>query len=356
MKKFMSAYLLALALTLPTAGYALTLSEEIPEEGVTVSSVVIDATEDLKSDHYICLGEGWDKINLIVNSKIKDLKQVYPDLFKDMGENEKNCFAPTEVPKSAQKTIDDILQRIDAGASDKFHVTVGTDGQTTLTNDPSKKKPALPTSLSAYGSFNNCYSLELGLDKVKNLSNASSEIEAFELRNEKATLGKKLLRAEVLVGGLEVVGMGILIALPKSITKWDDDWMDDAKRNLKRAWTKPPVWDKDEWVINYIGHPLAGAAYYNMLRSQGGTRLQSLLFSTVQSTIWEYGIEAIAEQPSIQDLFVTPLAGAVLGELAHWGTERMRRNGFTFGEKVLVTIINPSYVLNNGFKTKNKRK
>lgn len=356
MKKFMSAYLFALALTLPTAGYALTLSEEIPEEGVTVSSVVIDATEDLKSDHYICLGEGWDKINLIVNSKIKDLKQVYPDLFKDMGENEKNCFAPTEVPKSAQKTIDDILERIDAGASDKFHVTVGTDGQTTLTNDPSKKKPVLPTSLSAYGSFNNCYSLELGLDKVKSLSNTSSEIEAFELRNEKATLGKKLLRAEVLVGGLEVVGMGILIALPKSITKWDDDWMDDAKRNLKRAWTKPPVWDKDEWVINYIGHPLAGAAYYNMLRSQGGTRLQSLIFSTVQSTIWEYGIEAIAEQPGIQDLFVTPLAGAVLGELAHWGTERMRRNGFTFGEKVLVTIINPSYVLNNGFRTKDKRK
>lgn len=354
MKGLLYAYILALLATLPTAGYAFSLSEEVPE-GVVVSSLVIDGSEDLKSDHYICLGDGWDKINIMVNSKIKDLKTVYPELFKDMGENQKNCFAPTEVPYSAQKTIDDILARIDAGALDKFHVTVGADSQTTLSNDPSKKKAPLPTSITALGmrDFNNCYSTELGLTKFTSLNN---EVEKFELRNEKASFGKKLIRAKLVVGGAEALGMGILITLPRSITKWDEDWMDDAKRNLKRAWTKAPVWDKDEWAINYIGHPLAGAAYYNMLRSQGASRLSSFIFSTVQSTIWEYGIEAIAEQPSIQDLFITPLVGSLIGELAHQGTLRMKRNGFTLGEKILVTIINPSYVLNNGFRMTNKRK
>lgn len=196
MKGLLYAYILALLATLPTAGYAFSLSEEIPDEdGVVVTSMVLDqADADLTSDHYVCLGEGWDKINIMVNSKIKDLKTVYPDLFKDLGENQKNCFAPTEVPYSAQKTIDDILKRIEAGAADKFHVTVAEDGKVNLSNDPSKKKSPLPTSITALGmrDFNNCYSAELGLTKFTSLSN---EVEKFEFKNQKASLGRKILAA-----------------------------------------------------------------------------------------------------------------------------------------------------------------
>ncbi len=345
MKSTLYAYALALLATLPTAGYALSFSEELPEEGVVVTSMVLDeAPADLASDHYVCLGEGWEKTNTQVFSRIRDFKVLHPKILKDLGENQKNCFAPAELPKEAQKPLDEILTLIDKGAKDKLQITVSTDGKPNLRNDLRKLSLGQPI---------NCYSTELGVNKLTSFSN---EVEKFELRNEKASLGKKLLAAEAVVGGMELAGMGILISLPKSITKWEDDWMDDAKSNLKRAWTKPPVWDKDEWAINYIGHPLAGAAYYNMLRSQGGSRLQSFLFSTVQSTLWEYVIEGIAEQPSIQDLFITPVVGSLIGELAHWGTERMRRNGFTFGEKVLVTVINPSYVINNGFRTKNKKK
>ena len=41
----------------------------------------------------------------------------------------------------------------------------------------------------------------------------------------------------------------------------------------------------------------------------------SFWYSFALSTFfWEYGIEAFAEVPSIQDLIVTPVAGALLGE------------------------------------------
>ena len=56
------------------------------------------------------------------------------------------------------------------------------------------------------------------------------------------------------------------------------------------------------------------------------------------------------ERPSIQDLITTPGTGIALGELFHHLTKKMRRDGFTTGEKILVTLMNPSYVLNNGYR------
>ena len=169
------------------------------------------------------------------------------------------------------------------------------------------------------------------------------------LRNENAAIWKKIGRAELFIGGVEMVGITVLILLPREITKWSDDWAADAWRNLKRSFSTSPVWDKDDWQLNYIGHPIAGSYYYNSLRSQNASIFQSFLFATAQSFIWEYIIEATAEKPSIQDLIVTPIAGAILGESTHLLTMNMRRNGFNFFEKVCVLILNPMFVINNGF-------
>ena len=175
--------------------------------------------------------------------------------------------------------------------------------------------------------------------------------ESLYLRNEHSGFWRKAGRGELLIGGVEVIGMVTLILMPKEVTKWEDDWMKAAGRNLRRAFTSPPVMDEDDWAINYIGHPIAGSYYYNAVRSQNATWWQSLLFSTAQSFIWEYVIEGVAEQPSIQDLIITPLAGMALGEPTHHATLAMRRNGFNFLEKVVVFLLNPMYVLNNGYKT-----
>lgn len=172
------------------------------------------------------------------------------------------------------------------------------------------------------------------------------------LRNEHAGIWKKIGRAELFIGGVELVGMTVLICLPKEVTKWSHHWAQDAWRNMKRSFSDLPVWDHDDWQLNYIGHPIAGSYYYNSLRSQNASRFHSFLFSTAQSFIWEYFIEGMAEKPSIQDLFVTPVVGSLLGETTHMLTMSMRRNGFNFFEKVFVLLFNPMFVINNGFGPK----
>jgi Domain of unknown function (DUF3943) len=180
-------------------------------------------------------------------------------------------------------------------------------------------------------------------------SNVSKPSTIPYLRNEHAGIWKKVGRAELFIGGVELVGMTVLILLPKEMTKWSDDWAQDAWRNLKRSFSTTPVWDKDDWALNYIGHPIAGSYYYNALRSQNASRFHSFLFSTAQSFIWEYIIEGVAERPSAQDLFITPVVGSLLGESTHMLTMSMRRNGFNFFEKVFVLLFNPMFVINNGF-------
>jgi len=169
------------------------------------------------------------------------------------------------------------------------------------------------------------------------------------LRNEQTGIWKKVGRAELFIGGAEMFGITVLMLSPKKVTGWSPDWTQDAWRNMKRSLSTLPVWDDDDWQINYVGHPIAGSFYYNSLRSQHASIFHSFLFATAQSFIWEYFIEATAEKPSTQDLIVTPVVGAILGESTHRLTMNMRRNGFNFFEKVFVIIFNPMFAINNGF-------
>ena len=124
-----------------------------------------------------------------------------------------------------------------------------------------------------------------------------------------------------------------------------------GSRAESRAWTELPVWDGDIPFHNWIGHPYAGAFYYNMIRSQGGTVLQSFGFAAFQTVMWEYVLESWAEQPSIQDLITTSIMGSVLGELFNrWSVAILRKGHLNFGQKALVFFLNPSYVINNGYR------
>jgi len=169
----------------------------------------------------------------------------------------------------------------------------------------------------------------------------------------KHTFGRKAWRAAKLIFVGELLIMGFFAAMPESFSNWNKNFYKHAATHWKNAFTMPPRWDDDPVVVNYVQHPLAGAIYYNGVRSQGAKPFHSFLFSCAQSTFFEYFIESVAERPSTQDLIITPLAGAMIGELQNQATLLMKRNGFNFVERIAVFIINPMYVIFNGYKTKN---
>ena len=136
-----------------------------------------------------------------------------------------------------------------------------------------------------------------------------------------------------------ITAIGVLVALPESISKWDLSALEE--QSLSEKWKENvkagPVWDEDEFAINYIGHPLSGAWYYTMARNNGLDPFGSFIYSVfVSSIIWEYGYEAFAEIPSIQDLISTPVLGSLLGEYFYYLEGEIDKNrGLVFGSKYL---------------------
>ncbi len=78
-------------------------------------------------------------------------------------------------------------------------------------------------------------------------------------------------------------------------------------------------WDGDPWTINVLGHGLFGSELYFRARACDHDAPAALLFATGTSAMWEYVFEGNGVQPSGLDLWFTPLAGLVLGELRHVG-------------------------------------
>ena len=148
-----------------------------------------------------------------------------------------------------------------------------------------------------------------------------------------------------------LVGIGVYALAPSSLVGTTKEGQyEKAWNNFKEAWTKPPVFDTDRWTVNYLGHPYFGAQFYLSQRNYGESPLYSFLFSTFMSTAFEYFIESWSEQPSINDLIITPVVGSILGEVIFLATQEMRKDGFTTAEKIVVTAINPMFVFQNGYR------
>lgn len=138
--------------------------------------------------------------------------------------------------------------------------------------------------------------------------------------------------------GVAVVTFSVLWVMPEDATNWNKQEMKEQglfykwKENVKAG----PVMDENSYFINYILHPYAGGIYYMTARSSGFNIFKSFTYSALMSTFfWEYGIEAFAEIPSIQDLIVTPVLGSAVGE------------GFFYAKKSI--LKNDKRVLNSRF-------
>ncbi len=152
----------------------------------------------------------------------------------------------------------------------------------------------------------------------------------------------EVVEDSVYLQGLMLSSIAALALMPEDFTNWN--MAELREKSLFQRWkdniTTGPVWDHDDWAVNYIGHPVSGAWYYTMARNDGLTISESAIFSTLMSTFfWEYGYEAFAEVPSIQDLIFTPLVGSLLGEGMFILEGKLDQQGGTvFGSKSLGNI------------------
>jgi hypothetical protein len=142
----------------------------------------------------------------------------------------------------------------------------------------------------------------------------SNEVDIFadRYREQQAEARKDLgiMTGVTIVSGVAI--MALMTLLPASATHWDKG--DDLWGNFTSAFTSPPVWDSDEWPVNYVVHPWMGSIFYLLARDLGAGPLGSFAYSTGLSASWEYFVESWSEQPSQQDLMTTSTVGSVFGE------------------------------------------
>ena len=71
--------------------------------------------------------------------------------------------------------------------------------------------------------------------------------------------------------------------------------------------------DKDSYDFNLIQHSYAGNLYYLYYRYWGYSKSSALLWSAMSGLLFEFAIETTTEKPSVQDIYQTPVLGAVMG-------------------------------------------
>jgi hypothetical protein len=115
-----------------------------------------------------------------------------------------------------------------------------------------------------------------------------------------------------ILAGAQAFAAAVLFVTPESVSNWSDDDKKSTFRKYNNNFANPDI-DDDKFYINYVLHPYWGATYYIRGRERGLDQTSSFVFSTLISAMYEFGIECIFEQPSIQDLIVTPVAGSLIG-------------------------------------------
>ena len=149
----------------------------------------------------------------------------------------------------------------------------------------------------------------------------------------------------------QVAVVGALYLMPESVSKWGDEQKGGSISGKWKSNVTNLRKDDDNWEINYIGHPYFGATYYVRARQRGYDRKSSFWYAGIMSTLYEYGIEAIFEPSSIQDMIITPVGGAIVGEYFLSARENIRRRISETGvtstsDKVKLFLTDPLDAIN----------
>ena len=151
--------------------------------------------------------------------------------------------------------------------------------------------------------------------------------------------------------GYQAVAVGILYAMPESVSSWSDeqksnyrmsDWWDNVTN---------PACDSDDFFINYVLHPYWGAAYFVRASERGYNPQSAFWYSVLLSSLYEFGFEALFEEPSVQDLIVTPTIGSLVGYYFMHTRNDIRMHTAssghtTTGQKWVMVLTDPLGALN----------
>ena len=200
----------------------------------------------------------------------------------------------------------------------------------------------------------NCCISNVSFSQHADLVNAISladlkcpEIFTTDIAADKATFSyppktrdfKKLSINTGVFFGSAIMVFGVLSIFPEDVSGWKKNEI--QTKTLFGRWSEHvkagPKSDYDNMFFNFVTHPYSGAVYYMTARSCGYKGFECFLYSAAMSTLfWEYGVEAFAEVPSSQDLLITPLAGAIIGEVFfNAKKDIMNHDKRVFGSKLL---------------------
>lgn len=154
--------------------------------------------------------------------------------------------------------------------------------------------------------------------------------------------------------GYQVATIGILYTMPESVTGWTDEQKEGYSLSIWWENVTHPAWDTDDFYINYLTHPYWGASYFVRARERGYSNKGSFWYSVLLSSAYEFGAEALFEEPSIQDLIVTPVFGSLLGKYFMGVRDDIREQSATRGyrttkENWVWVLTDPLGSLNSQF-------
>ncbi len=181
------------------------------------------------------------------------------------------------------------------------------------------------------------YSQENTLEDKKTMKNRETILENKDSGNkfrhvirDDISTGEQLLT----IGFVYAIQWGYYVTFQSETIKEHGSF-----KNWYSNMTKPHF-DKDNYNYNLIYHTMTGTYYYLFYRSRGYSKAGSLMWSTISQLLFESPIETATEPPSFQDMYQTPVFGAVVGMTLEHLSNMLLSTDSTFAH-IIGYIFNP---------------
>jgi hypothetical protein len=145
--------------------------------------------------------------------------------------------------------------------------------------------------------------------------------------------------------GLQGLGLGYyFLELKNNSIDWalNYDWLSFRQKLTCEACT----FDQNYFDTNFVTHPAAGLLYYIAARGNRLSLLESFGYGFAMSTLWEF-LGEFRERVSVNDFFVTPIAGLALGESTTQLGAFFDRSCPSDATRVLGSLLAPSKSLHD---------